>query len=253
MKTQRVALLAGVFYNETLEILQNKNLTYKVILHKKNPEIVNNSYFQSDSRHAIKIIENNDQMLEVLNDFSPLTIISMGWRKILNHSFFNLFKNINLINIHPAILPDYKGYHTEPYIIMNNEKEHGITAHLLSEELDAGDIILQERFPINEFSTVKSIKKEVENIMPLFFERLLGLLNSDTLHAVPQVGETKVVAPKRKAEDSEINTHESIDKLYHSIRACDPDFYPAFFYHNGEKIYIKVWSNRSSKENVLEI
>jgi hypothetical protein len=40
------------------------------------------------------------------------------------------------INIHPAILPDYKGYHPLPYIIQNNEKEHGITAHILSENID---------------------------------------------------------------------------------------------------------------------
>lgn len=252
MKTQKIALLAGVFYHRTLEILEKTNLEYKIILHKNNPETVNTSFLKSNIKGSIAIITNNDEMIEVLKSFSPLTIISMGWRKILKQPFFDIFHNKNLINIHPAILPDYKGYHTEPYIIMNNEREHGITAHVLVGELDAGDIILQERFPINEFSTVKSIKKEVENIMPSFFERLLQLLSVETLPVVPQIGETKVVAPKRNAEDSLVDKHESIERLYHSIRACDPELYPAFFYHNGEKIYIKLWSNRS-KENALEI
>ena len=249
MKPKKIVILIGAFYDGILEILESRDFEYKIILHKNNPEIVNNSFLKSEFTPLVNVIENNEEMMEILKVFSPKIIISMGWRKILKKDFFDTFNDIHLINIHPAILPDYKGFHTEPYIIINNEKEHGITAHLLTEELDAGDIILQKRFPINEFSTVRSIKQEVRNIMPTFFAQLLNLLASRKLSSIAQSGETKMIAPKRSVEDSQINKHESIENLYNSIRACDPDLYPAFFYHNNEKIYIKIWTNRIGKKN----
>jgi methionyl-tRNA formyltransferase len=249
MKPQKIILLAGAFYYGVVDILESKQLEYKIILHKKNPEIVNNSFLNSKLRASVELTENNDEVLEILKNFSPDIIISMGWRKILKQPFFNIFKSTLLINIHPAILPDYRGYHTEPYVIMNNETEHGITAHLLTEELDKGDIILQTKFPINEYSTVKSIKHEVENLMPSFFLQLLGLIEQEVLPLVAQTGETKKVAPKRNAEDSQINENVAIGQLYDSIRACDPDSYPAFFLHRNEKIYIKIWTNRNNKKS----
>lgn len=245
----KIVLLAGTFYKVVFEILERSNHEYKIILHKGNPQNINDLFFQCGSRKNIDIIENSTQLMEKLTKFSPDVIISTGWRRILKSQFFNSFKNIKIINVHPAILPDYKGYHTEPYVIINNEKEHGITAHFLTEELDAGDIILQMRFQINGFSTVKSIKKDIEKIAPAFFERLFQLIELKEIPSIKQVGPTKIIAPKRTPEDSKINSQEALEQLYHTIRACDPDDYPAYFYYNNEKIFIRLWTERMKTNN----
>jgi methionyl-tRNA formyltransferase len=248
----KIVLLAGAFYNGLFEILERSRHEYKIILHRANPPGTNDLFFQHGVQKNSDIIENSAQLMAKLNELAPDVIISTGWRKILKPPFFNSFKNIKIINVHPAILPDYKGYHTEPYVIMNNEKEHGITAHFLTEELDAGDIILQMRFPINEFSTVKSIKMEIAKIAPAFFERLFQLIDLKEIASVKQVGVTKIIAPKRIPEDSKIDPRQTLEELYHSIRACDADDYPAYFYYNNEKIFIRVWTKRA-KTNNLEI
>lgn len=245
----KIVLLAGTYYKDIFEILKRRNHEYKIILHSANPQNINDLFFQYESRNDISIIENSEQLMKKLTEFSPDVIISIGWRRILRSEFFDSFKNIKLINVHPAILPDYKGYHTEPYVIINNEKEHGITAHFLTQELDAGDIILQMRFPINEFSTVKSIKKEIEYVAPVFFDRLFQFIEMKEVPSLKQSGATKIIAPKRTPEDSEINSKETLEQLYHAIRACDPDDYPAYFYYNKEKIYIKFWTVRQKTNN----
>ncbi|NEW83318.1 MAG: hypothetical protein GZ094_13250 [Mariniphaga sp.] len=245
----KIIFLVGAFYKGVFEIINKSHNDYKIILHKSNPRHINNLIIESSCIENIDIIENSTELLEKLSEFSPDVIISTGWRRILKAPFFNTFNNIKLINVHPAILPDFKGYHTEPYVIMNNEKEHGITAHFLTEELDAGDIILQMRIPINEFSTVKSIKEDIENIAPTFFDQLFQLIEKENIPSFKQSGVTKIIAPKRTPKDSELNPKETLEKLYHMIRACDPDDYPAYFLHNNERVFIRLWTERSKTNN----
>lgn len=194
----------------------------------------------------------NGELKKALIDNSTDVIISIGWRRILSQEIFGDVKLA--VNIHPAILPLYKGYHTEPYVIMNNEKEHGITAHILTEQLDAGDILLQKKFGISEFSTVKTLKDKVNKIAPSFFLELLESIMSNNLNLKKQdYSKTKIVAGKRTPEDSIVDPSKSLDELYHEIRACDPELYPAYFMKNGKKIAIKIFSIDGEKENVFDI
>ncbi len=186
------------------------------------------------------------EMLRLIKSYKPDVLLSLGWRRILKKSILESVQQC--INIHPAILPYYRGYHTEPYVIINNEREHGITAHVLTPELDAGPIIMQKRFAINEFSTVKSIKQSVVELMPSFLYELFGILEVDKItYSENDPSKTKIVAPKRKPSDSEINPARPLVELYHYIRACDPEKFPAHFYFNGTKILIKMWRERLTK------
>ncbi|WP_017906543.1 formyltransferase family protein, partial [Pseudomonas asplenii] len=182
-------------------------------------------------------------------------IISMGWRRILGSDFFKLLENRLVINVHPAILPQYKGYHTEPYVIINEEHEHGITAHYLTPELDDGKIIHQLRFPISRFSTTASIKMQAHELMPQFLNELMSLIHRDLLTGTEQDPSlTKIVAPKRSPEDSEIDPTQPLIALYNSIRACDSKRYPAFFYLDGQKVFISLArAANTEREHPLEL
>lgn len=244
---KKTVLLIGNHYDNMFSLLPlNVLKNYTIILSKSNPTEVNNELLNYDT-FKTNIISNKHELMACLIDLNPDVIISIGWRRILEKDFFDKFENKLLVNIHPAILPQYKGFHSEPYVIFNNEKYHGITAHVLTSELDAGHIILQEVFEITKFSTVKSIKYEVEMRIPSFLEKLVTKINSDEIEFQTQKGETKIIAPKRKPEDSEINSHESLDSLFDIIRAFDPDKYPAYFFVNGEKVFIRLWTERENK------
>lgn len=205
------------------------------------------------SKCRVSFVSNKEEALfSKLEEIDADVLISIGWRWILSKKIINSVKTC--INIHPAILPNYKGYHTEPYIIKNGENIHGITAHYLTEGLDDGDIIMQETFSITPFSTVNSLKKKVLDNSGSFFNKLLKHISTNKIISIPQDSTIKsTLAKKRKPIDSEVDSSLSLTSLYNEIRCCDPDAYPAFFYVNGRKIGIKLFSLEGVKEDEFEI
>ena len=67
-----------------------------------------------------------------------------GYMKILSHTFIKSFKN-KIINIHPSLLPKYKGLNTHRKVLLNNEKYSGCSVHYVTSNLDSGKIILQKK------------------------------------------------------------------------------------------------------------
>ncbi len=83
-----------------------------------------------------------------------------GFMKILSKNFINKFKG-KILNIHPSLLPKYKGLNTHERVLKNNEKYSGCTVHMVSPKLDSGKIILQKRVKINKKDTTSSLAKKV--------------------------------------------------------------------------------------------
>ena len=81
--------------------------------------------------------------------------------KILSKNFINRFKGI-IINIHPSLLPKYKGLNTFSRVLKNNEKITGCTVHLVNENLDGGKIILKKKLNISKNEKVESLKKRTQ-------------------------------------------------------------------------------------------
>ena len=80
--------------------------------------------------------------------------------KILSKNFLKSFKN-KIINIHPSLLPKYKGLNTHERVIQDREKFSGCTVHFVSEKLDSGKIIIQERIRILKKDDPKSLAKKI--------------------------------------------------------------------------------------------
>ena len=82
------------------------------------------------------------------------------------------------INVHPTLLPKYRGYRSGPFILINGENESGVTIHKLVEEMDKGDIIKQKSFSITKFDTTKSVFRKAREIEPkLLYEAILDIIN----------------------------------------------------------------------------
>ena len=80
--------------------------------------------------------------------------------KILSKDFIQKFKG-KILNIHPSLLPKYKGLNTHERVIRNKEKYSGCTIHFVSSKLDSGKIIMQKKVKINKNETIKSLKDKV--------------------------------------------------------------------------------------------
>jgi len=83
-----------------------------------------------------------------------------GFMKILSKSFIKNFKG-KILNIHPSLLPKYKGLNTHEKAIKNKDKYSGCTVHFVSSRLDSGKIINQKKVKINKFDTPKKLAKKI--------------------------------------------------------------------------------------------
>ena len=80
--------------------------------------------------------------------------------KILSKNFIKSFKG-KILNIHPSLLPKYKGLNTHQRVISSGEKFSGCTVHFVNSRLDSGKIILQKKVKINKNETAKSLAKKI--------------------------------------------------------------------------------------------
>ena len=97
--------------------------------------------------NKLKLIENIDIISEKIEKKDVLKydfIISFGYRHKINKEVINLFKNNNIINLHHSYLPFNRGVDPNFWSIVDNNPS-GVTIHLIDENLDTGDILLQER------------------------------------------------------------------------------------------------------------
>ena len=85
-----------------------------------------------------------------------------GFMKILSEDFIRKFKG-KILNIHPSLLPKYKGLKTHERVIKNMEKYSGCTVHLVNSRLDSGKIVLQKKIKLSKKETPLSLQKKILN------------------------------------------------------------------------------------------
>ena len=100
------------------------------------------------------------KILKLLKINKISLICLAGFMKILSKKFLKSFSG-KVINIHPSLLPKYKGLNTHERVIKNNEKYSGCTVHYVNEKLDSGKIIMQKRVKILKNDTIYSLKKRI--------------------------------------------------------------------------------------------
>ena len=103
-------------------------------------------------------IEN--QVLSVLKKHEIKMICLAGFMKILSRNFITKFSG-KILNIHPSLLPKYKGLNTHQRVLSNNEKYSGCTVHFVNSKLDSGKIILQKKVKISKNETKNSLAKKI--------------------------------------------------------------------------------------------
>ena len=101
-----------------------------------------------------------NKILSYINKKNIKFICLAGFMKVLSRNFIKKFKG-KIVNIHPSLLPKYKGLNTYQRTLKNKEKFAGCTVHYVTTKLDSGKIILQKKVKIKKKDTVNSLKKKV--------------------------------------------------------------------------------------------
>ena len=143
---------------------------------KKSPISINliiSNSFKSEGLNFGKIYKIKRKVFNFRNDLSSekklilelkknkIKLICLaGFMKILSQNFIKLF-NGKILNIHPSLLPKYKGLNTHQRVIKNKEKFSGCTVHFVNSKLDSGKIIIQKKIRINKSDTPHSLAKKI--------------------------------------------------------------------------------------------
>jgi formyltetrahydrofolate-dependent phosphoribosylglycinamide formyltransferase len=122
-------------------------------------------------KSKIKYYINNYKNIDVsekrifkqLSKFKIDLICLAGFMKILSEKFIKKFKK-PILNIHPSLLPKYKGLNTHKRVLKNNEKYSGSTVHFVTPKLDSGKIILQKKIKVLKSDNVKILEKKILKI-----------------------------------------------------------------------------------------
>ena len=179
----------------------------------------------------------DQELLDRLKAADPDVIVACNRRTWIPPQVFALPKR-GTLNVHDSLLPKYAGFSPLIWALLNDEKEVGVTAHMMDDTLDAGDIVLQRSVPVGPRDTTADLfAKTLELFGPITVDGLAEIASGRT-DFVKQDRSQASFFHKRAEEDLRIDftwTAEELDRL---VRAqCAP--YPsAFCFHRGQRLEI---------------
>tara|TARA_Y100000590_G_scaffold457803_1_gene611198 strand:- start:17196 stop:17843 length:648 start_codon:yes stop_codon:yes gene_type:complete len=157
-------------------VISNKNEAYGLQIAKEygiETKSFNRLDYKSDNDF--------DQIIsDTISSFDIDIICTAGYLKILSAQFVNNWHN-KIINIHPSLLPAYKGLHTHARALSDGVKITGCTTHIVRSELDSGPIIMQAAVPISDDDTEESLANKVLELEHKIFPLSLKKLAQDKL------------------------------------------------------------------------
>ena len=180
------------------------------------------------------------EFLEILKSLQADLQIVVAFR-MLPEVVWNM-PRLGSVNLHGSLLPKYRGAAPINWAVINGEKETGVTTFKLKHEIDTGDILLQQSFPIEENDTAGTVHDKMKGIgANLLLKTIKGLagvnLNEVRQSTITNLKPTLPHAPKIFTETCQINWNKTVDEVYNLIRGLAP--YPtAFTFFNNKKLKI---------------
>lgn len=108
------------------------------------------------------------ELQTMIDQYQPKLVVLAGFMRILTETFAKHYEG-RMLNIHPSLLPKYKGLNTHQRAIDAGEKEHGVSVHFVSPELDGGAVILQASTAIAEEDTAASLANKVHSLEHIIY------------------------------------------------------------------------------------
>ncbi|WP_145504009.1 methionyl-tRNA formyltransferase [Streptomyces sp. CFMR 7] len=225
-------------------LLDSEHDVVTVVTHPRSEhayeKIWSDSVADLAEKHGIPVIIRNrpdDELLDRLKEVAPDIIVANNWRTWIPPEIYNLPVH-GTLNIHDSLLPAYAGFSPLIWALINGEPEVGVTAHLMDEELDAGDIVVQRSVPVGPTDTSTDLfHRTVDLIAPVTTEAL-GLIASGRTEFTPQDRSRASFFHKRAEEDIRIDWNWPAEDLERLIRAQSAPYPSAFTFHKGQRLEV---------------
>ncbi len=123
----------------------------------------------------------DEALREILDAVSPDLIVLAGFMRILGRAFIDAFPG-RILNIHPSLLPAYKGLNTHQRALDNQETRHGVSIHLVTAELDDGPVLLQGSYPIEPGDIAEDLQRKGHRLEHQMYPQLLQWFSDNRIH-----------------------------------------------------------------------
>jgi methionyl-tRNA formyltransferase len=189
------------------------------------------SYIKSYHLHEIKSNSvNSDNFRKQLLKLNPDIMIVASWSEKIDKLTYDMPKTAT-INVHPSLLPKYRGPNPYMQVIKNREKKSGVTLHLMTSEWDSGAILDQREVEILDTDTGKELKSKTSLIARGAICELLQKMSEDVVFPISQ--NEQMATYYSKEYDCELDFSKPIEDTIAQIRGIHP-WGRTYFYHKKE-------------------
>lgn len=168
---------------------------------------------------------NSDEVYEAVKKVHPDICVISHFERLIKEPILSL-PQLGFINLHPSLLPNYRGMAPQHWPIINGEREAGITVHYVDEGTDTGDIIIQRRFPLDDTIYVSDLQK-------IWMEHYKTIM----VAAIDNINRKRPVTVQRhlsgsyygklKEEQCHINPESSVKEAYNLVRGVSLPYFGA--------------------------
>ncbi len=178
----------------------------------------------------------DERIIEEIKSLAPDILVVVAYGKIFKDNFLNIFP-LGGINLHPSLLPKFRGPSPIPAVILAGESETGVTIQRIARRVDSGDIIDQAKVKLLGRETTLSLTESLSDIgADLLIKVLEKYERGEKIHYMPQNEEEATYCKLIKKEDGKINWENSSGYIDRMVRAYNP--WPRAYTTLNEKLLV---------------
>jgi methionyl-tRNA formyltransferase len=211
---------------------------------KGEDTVLHQSLVKFADREGLKVVHDaklkDPELINLFREGKPEIIFCIGGIRLIPQAILEIPK-LGCINIHPALLPKYRGRYSTAHAIFNGESQTGVTLHWMDEGIDSGPIILQETIPIEYDDTAKSLWEKFTLEGGGLFEKFLELwMSGNPIPSKVQDENLATYYPKGLPNDGKIDWSWPGEKIRNFVRAMTYEPFPPAQFKIGKKSMVIV-------------
>jgi len=179
----------------------------------------------------------DEKAVEYIKAFSPEVFVVVSFGQMLPQEILDI-PELYSINLHPSLLPKYRGAAPINWAIIKGEKVTGLTVIRINERMDSGDIMLQKKIPIEKDDTALTLGRRLSELGAILILDALRFAEKGKIKFKKQPKKSSNLARKLTKEDGLIDWNKDAESIRNLVRGLDP--WPSAFTYLDGKI-LKIW------------
>jgi len=195
---------------------------------------------------------NSPSFITRIEQIAPDIVVVAAFGQILSPSFLSI-PGICSLNLHPSLLPRYRGAAPIPWAIIRGDRETGATVQRIEEGVDEGRIIVQEKIPISPEDTAGDLEDRLSLLGAELLLKTIKMIKEGSAKYTIQNEKQVTYAPRIRKEDGLIRWEKSSYDIHNLVRGLNP--YPGAFTFirlREKKVRVKIWQTELMKEELLK-